>query len=133
MSCHIPAHMARRVRKRAGDHCEYCRLSQQWQEATFHVDHVKPRSLGGETALNNLALACVSCSLRKSARAVARDPKTSKAVRLFNPRRDEWDDHFLLLPSFRIRGLTARGRATINALRMNCRVIVAIRREISSM
>jgi hypothetical protein len=124
--------MARRVRKRAKDQCEYCRLSQQWQEATFHVDHVKPRSLGGKMTPGNLALACVSCSLRKSARAVANDPKTGKSVKLFNPRQDEWEDHFLFLPSYRIRGLTERGRATIKALGMNRRVIVAIRREISA-
>jgi hypothetical protein len=48
--------MARNVRERADDCCEYCRLSQEWQEATFHVDHVKPKSAGGKTTSNNLAL-----------------------------------------------------------------------------
>jgi hypothetical protein len=27
---------------RAGNRCEYCRLSQFGQEATFHIDHVIP-------------------------------------------------------------------------------------------
>ena len=56
MSSHTPAHMARKVRDRANDCCEYCHLSQEWQEATFHIDHVKPKTAGGKTALNNLAL-----------------------------------------------------------------------------
>jgi 5-methylcytosine-specific restriction endonuclease McrA len=50
---------------RAGNRCEYCGLSQLGQEATFHIDHVVPRAVGGLTVTGNLALACVSCSLRK--------------------------------------------------------------------
>ena len=33
MSRHIPVQMARKVRERANDCCEYCRLSQEWQES----------------------------------------------------------------------------------------------------
>lgn len=61
----IPAALRDDVVLRAGDRCEYCRLSQAGQEAAFHVDHVVPRVAGGATVLDNLALACVSCSLRK--------------------------------------------------------------------
>jgi hypothetical protein len=42
----IPISLQRRVRLRAGDRCEYCRLTQAGQEATFHVDHVVPRIAG---------------------------------------------------------------------------------------
>jgi len=56
---HIPTSLQRRVRLRASDRCEYCRLAQAGQEATFHIDHVVPRVAGGATALENLALACV--------------------------------------------------------------------------
>jgi len=31
---------------RAGQRCEYCRLSQPGQEAKFHIDHVLPRAAG---------------------------------------------------------------------------------------
>jgi hypothetical protein len=44
---------------RAGQRCEYCRLSQLGQEAAFHIDHVRPRAAGGPTIAENLALACV--------------------------------------------------------------------------
>jgi len=39
----IPALLCRLVVARAGDRCEYCGLSQQGQEARFHVDHVIPQ------------------------------------------------------------------------------------------
>jgi 5-methylcytosine-specific restriction endonuclease McrA len=71
---------------RAHNRCEYCQLSQLGQEATFHIDHVVPRAAGGPTVADNLALACVSCSLRKWAKQTAIDPDTGEAVPLFNPR-----------------------------------------------
>jgi hypothetical protein len=42
---HVPVSLKRRVRLRAGDRCEYSRLSQVSQEATFHVDHVHPLAI----------------------------------------------------------------------------------------
>jgi hypothetical protein len=38
---------------RAGNRCEYCRLSQLGQEAAFHIDHVIPRAAGGPTVADN--------------------------------------------------------------------------------
>ena len=72
----IPAHLQRLVAQRAGGRCEYCGLSQQGQEARFHIDHVMPVVRGGATVEENLALACVSCSLRKASRQSALDPQT---------------------------------------------------------
>ena len=71
----ISGRLRRLVVKRAKGRCEYCGLSQEGQEATFHIDHIVPRVSGGPTTLDNLALACVSCSLRKESRRSARDPK----------------------------------------------------------
>lgn len=107
------------VRLRASDRCEYCRLSQVGQEATFHVDHVLPRADGGATVDANLALACVSCSLRKGAKRVGRDPTSGEEVALFNPRRERWEEHFSVDGAFVMHGLTATGRSTIALLRMN--------------
>lgn len=56
-----------RVILRAGNRCECCGLSQVGQEATFHVDHIVPVADHGTTEEGNLALACVSCSLKKGA------------------------------------------------------------------
>ncbi len=124
----IPAALRDEVIVRAGSRCEYCRLSQAGQEATFHIDHVTPRAAGGPTTSANLALACVSCSLRKWAKQSASDPDTGEPAPLFSPRRHEWSDNFrwhgaVVVP------LTPTGRATVAALAMNRPLAVAIRLE----
>jgi hypothetical protein len=124
----IPTALRREVIETAGNSCEYCGLSQEGQEATFHIDHIIPRSADGETVLKNLALACVSCSLRKAARQMAIDPHSGNDVALFNPRRDAWHDHFQWEDVLLV-GLTPTGRATVAALDMNRSLILAIRQE----
>lgn len=57
----ISSSLRSQVEQRAGQRCEYCGLSQAGQAATFHIDHVMPRAAGGQTVIENLALACVSC------------------------------------------------------------------------
>lgn len=37
---HIPSNLRKTVIRRAVNRCEYCRLSQKGQEATFHIDHI---------------------------------------------------------------------------------------------
>lgn len=125
---HIPAALRRRVTKRPGGRCEYCGLAQAGQEATFHVDHVIPLASGGTTKSANLALACVSCSLRKAARARAVDPLTGALVALFHPRKHAWQDHFRW-DGVMLTGLTPTGRATVEALQINRPLILAIRAE----
>jgi hypothetical protein len=114
--------------RRARNRCEYCGLSQLGQEATFHVDHIVPVAAGGPDTGDNLALACVSCSLRKAARQAAVDPASSEHVPLFHPRHDLWNDHFDW-QGVRLSGRTATGRATVEALEMNRPLIIAIREE----
>ena len=128
-SGHIPVSLQRRVRLRAIERCEYCRIAQVGQEATFHVDHVMPQAAGGVTSLEKLALACVSCLLREGARTTAVDPATGDAAQLFHPRLHAWRDHFIADVSGEILGLTAIGRATITSLSMNRVLAVAIRHE----
>jgi HNH endonuclease len=124
----ITAALRALVAERAQNRCEYCRLSQVGQEATFHVDHVVPRAAGGPTDEDNLALAYVGCSLRKGARRHATDPQTGADVVLFNPRRDSWSEHFRW-DGVRLEGLSPTGRATAAALAMNRPLMVAIREE----
>lgn len=128
MSSRIPAALRRLVIDRAQGRCEYCRLAHEGQEAAFHVDHVIPRKAAGPTILENLAVACVSCSLRKAARRTAIDPETGEDAPLFNPRQDAWSEHFRWRGVVLV-GLTATGRATIQALQMNRPLILAIRHE----
>jgi len=125
---YIPASLRRLVIQRADNRCEYCGLSQLGQAATFHIDHVIPVVADGSTTEDNLALACVSCSLYKGARQDIEDPETRKTVTIFNPRQQNWKEHF----SWRgveVVWLTAVGRATVSVLRLNRAIIQAIRVE----
>ncbi|HFQ92859.1 MAG TPA: HNH endonuclease [Anaerolineae bacterium] len=124
----IPVTLRRLIVARADNRCEYCRLAQEGQAATFHIDHIKPVAAGGKTELNNLALACVGCSLYKGAQVTAVDPVTGEIVLLFNPRQDDWNRHFQWR-DVKVVGRTPRGRATVAALKMNRDSILAIRRE----
>ncbi len=89
------------------------------------------RSGGETTSEENLALACVTCSLRKAARTHARDPRTRKSVPLFHPRRDRWSDHFRWTDDCHLIGRTPTGRATITALGMNRLAVIKIRRALA--
>jgi hypothetical protein len=124
----IPAGLRRAVIRRAGNRCEYCGLAQIAQEATFHIDHIKPTSAGGATTPDNLALACVSCSLRKGPSTRAADPATRRQARIFNPRINQWADHFRWR-DVEVVGLTANGRATIVRLQLNPPLALEIREE----
>jgi hypothetical protein len=124
----VTGQLRRIVVERAGDRCEYCRLAQAGQEAIFHIDHVVPVVAGGNSETSNLALACVSCSLRKGARQAAPDPQTGNETPLFNPRRDSWPEHFRW-ERVTVVGLTPTGRATISALRLNRPLALSIREE----
>jgi len=125
----IPVNLRRQVIQRAASRCEYCGLSQAGQEAAFHIDHIVPVTARGTTILANLALACVSCSLRKGSRQRALDPHSNVPVELFHSRRNAWRLHFRWDDNGRLAGLTPTGRATVAALSMNRSLAIAIRRE----
>jgi hypothetical protein len=58
------------------------------------------------------------------------DPETEQEARLFNPRVQDWHDHFRWSDDgLRVNGLTAVGRATIARLRMNRDALVNSRRR----
>jgi len=124
----ISAKLRRFVIHRARGRCEYCRLAQVGQAATYHVDHIVPVSAGGPTKIGNLAWACVNCSLRKGARRAAVDPATGMMTMLFHPRRDKWHEHFHW-SSHHLVGLTPVGRSTVAALNLNDPGLIQIRRD----
>ncbi len=112
------AEIIRLVETRAKQRCEYCRMHQSLQGATFHIEHILPRSRGGSDDPDNLALACPRCNLQKSDRTEVADPDSNATVPLFNPRRDRWSEHFRW-DNYRILGVTMIGRATVFALDLN--------------
>lgn len=124
----LPDTLREVVRGRARGRCEYCLTSEQLSGIQCQIDHILPRSRGGETTAENLCLACLACNGHKHAKTRAVDPDTRTEVRLFNPRHHDWHEHFTWnLDGTQILGLTASGRATIGALRMNAPLIVGAR------
>src|SRR5947208_1121793 len=102
----------RAVRERAKHLCEYCRFPEKSAELPFHLDHIVSRQHGGETRFENLALACCFCNRYKGPNLSGVDPVSNQVVRLFNPREDEWEEHFSWNGPWLV-GKTPRGRATI--------------------
>lgn len=110
--------------------CEYCHAPEQVFNFAFEVEHIQPRSAGGDNASGNLALACASCNLFKSDAVSAVDEQTGQTIPFFHPRRDRWEEHFTLdADTGRIEGTTSTGRATVLRLRMNSDFQVRARRH----
>jgi 5-methylcytosine-specific restriction endonuclease McrA len=109
------AEITRSVEERAEGRCEYCGMHQALQGATFHVEHITPSSRGGNSDPANLAWCCPACNLHKSDRVEALDPGSGERVPLFNPRRDDWSEHFRW-EGFHLVGQTPVGRATVLTL-----------------
>ena len=106
------------VWRRADNRCEYCLLRQKHSELTHHIEHIVAKQHGGRDDLDNLALACHRCNLRKGPNLTGVDPVSGELVPLFHPRRDPWAEHFLFR-GVRIEGITPVGRATVDVLAMN--------------
>ena len=108
------------VAYRAIHRCEYCHAPESIFNFPFEVEHIIPPNHGGSHRLSNLALACRSCNLLKSNHVMARDPDSGESVRLFNPRKQQWTDHFTEdRKSGTINGITPVGRATVALLQIN--------------
>lgn len=116
------------VRQRASGCCEYCQMPQEFDEATFQVDHIRAGKHQGPTVADNLAWACFPCNNHKGPN-VAGYAETDEIQPLFNPRQDVWDEHFEWNgPELVDR--TPKGAATINVLAINLPDRVAFRREL---
>ena len=108
------------VRERARFLCEYCHSSEEAGTALFDIDHIMPKSLGGADELDNLALACQRCNSYRYNFLAGIDPQTGSEVKLFNPRTQQWSEHFVWsVDGQRIVGKTAVGRATCDRLDLN--------------
>jgi len=85
---------------RDGNHCQYCGRS--FPTSELSLDHVVPRSRGGDTTWENIVCACVACNVKKGGRTpqeahmkLIRPPVKPKrspllAVKLGNPKYESW-------------------------------------------
>ena len=117
----------RLVRQRAADRCEYCqRLQSDSLLIPLQIEHILPHKHGGGDEVDNLALACAECNLHKGSDLSGIDPESNQMTRLFDPRRDDWNEHFVW-QGVRIAGSTATGRTTVRVLQMNAPVRIKVR------
>lgn len=115
---YINAELRRLVVARAEGLCEYCLIA---EDDTFYgcaVDHVISEKHGGPTQADNLAYACVFCNQAKGSDIGSIHWESREFIRLFNPRTDSWETHFVLSGN-RIEPLTAIGAVTARILAFN--------------
>jgi hypothetical protein len=73
---------------------------------------------------------CELCNQYKWTQTEDLDPQSAEIVSLFNPRQQQWQEHFTWSPEgTEIIGLTACGRATVGALRFNNSLAVTMHKN----
>lgn len=90
----------RNIFARDGNRCQYC--GKKFPMSELSLDHVHPRSQGGETSWENIACCCVKCNVKKGGRTpeeanmhLIRKPVKPKrspmlAIKLGNPKYESW-------------------------------------------
>jgi 5-methylcytosine-specific restriction endonuclease McrA len=63
--------VARSIASRDGNACVYCAATAASSGAHLHLDHLTPRSRGGEDLASNLVLACRGCNSARKALPLA--------------------------------------------------------------
>ncbi|MCK6621902.1 MAG: HNH endonuclease [Calditrichaceae bacterium] len=127
---HIPASLRRKVAEQAEYRCGYCQTAQAYSGVQLHVEHIIPLAAGGRTIESNLWLACALCNSYKGARTHGIDPTTSQSIPLYNPRVQNWFDHFTWsADGLSIIGTTPCGRATVATLQLNNEYILIARKN----
>ena len=127
------AAIRRVVAARAKGYCEYCRCSDLFATESFTIEHIQPRSKGGETVLDNLAWSCFGCNSHKHAKITAIDPVTGVSIPLFNPRQQSWNNHFQWNEDLTmIMGKSPCGRATVDTLKLNRQGVMNLRRVLAA-
>lgn len=85
---------------RDNNSCQYC--GKRFSTSELSLDHVVPRSRGGDTSWENIVCACVACNVKKGGRtpqeahmALVRKPAKPKrsplvTLKLGNPKYESW-------------------------------------------
>lgn len=118
MSSELSTGLRKLVIERAKNRCEYCLLPQFVSLHKHEPDHIVPLQHGGQTDADNLTLSCMRCNRYKGPNVGSFDPETGNLVPFFNPRTQDWANHFELDGAI-IRPRTAEARVTVKIFRMN--------------
>lgn len=126
----IPKKTKTEIRLFANNRCGYCLCQQEYVWDILEIDHIYPLAKGGKDSEENLWLICSTCNNAKYNKTEAIDDLTNKIVSIFNPRTQNWNEHFgWNKNATKIIGKTSIGRATISALNLNRERFIKIRKH----
>lgn len=63
--------IAKQIAERDGHKCAYCGATKESSGTYLQLDHLTPKSLGGEDVATNLITCCRSCNSRRHALSLA--------------------------------------------------------------
>jgi HNH endonuclease len=89
----ISLQIKNQVALRANFRCEYCLLPDKVSFYNFHIDHIRSIKHGGDSQIDNLAYCCPECNSFKGT-DVGSFKENDELIRFYNPRKDEWQEHF---------------------------------------
>ncbi len=124
----IPEKLKIKIRRQAKNRCGYCLLPQSLNPNLLEIEHLLATANGGTDAEENLWLACRLCNGYKGVQTEAIDDETNQIVLLFNPRTQNWNEHFEWNDE-KIVGQTPCGRVTVKALKLNNEIILPVRKK----
>jgi hypothetical protein len=126
----LPEEIKEKIRKLAGNRCGYCLSPQEYVPADLQFDHILPSSKGGSDDEENRWLLCVKCNRAKSDKTDGYDEETRKRHLLFNPRTQNWHEHFeWSSDGLQIIGKTPTGRVTVIEANLNNSLYIQVRRN----
>lgn len=126
----ISEKLRQQIAENANFKCEYCLTPEFFLATTFHIDHIRSMKHGGKTLLQNLAYACPHCNQNKGS-DIASYTDEDELVRLFNPRKDVWDEYFEVIESEIFFPLSSIGEVTISMLSFNQTERVIFRKSLT--
>ena len=118
--------LRKEVRERAKGCCEYCLLPEEQAFFPHEPDHIIATKHGGQSTAGTLALACFDCNRFKGSDIASIDHDSGELTRLFDPRTQEWDEHFSVDGGV-IKPRTASGRVSELVLKLNLQSRVEVR------
>jgi len=113
----ISTELRQTIADRAKQLCEYCLVAEADTFYGCEVDHIISIKHGGSSDADNLAYACAVCNRAKGS-DVGSVSASGEFTRFFNPRTDQWPEHFKLEGS-RIQPLTTIGEVTARIFGFN--------------
>lgn len=119
----IPAEVRATVRRRANFRCEFCEVTEVDSGGELTIDHFRPGAKGGGDTLDNLIYCCARCNQHK----LDYWPSVPGDAKLWNPRLEPRDVHFLELEDGALHPLTTTAAFTIQRLRLNRFPLIAYR------